>query len=696
MAVLDVQKRRKNLCRHSFCVESLEQRALLTVVPLNPIANTFGSAAGGPTTVDLSGTFDDTDVTGTVIRFTTSLGNMDIELFDQTAPKTAQNFANYVANHLYDNTVFHRLVTNFILQGGGYSANATHIPEATPVKNEFSPNRPNLRGTISAVSLPSSVPGGGPDSATSEWLINLSDNPSNDTNGYAVFGHVINNTMTTVDAINALPVFDASSFSPVFSQLPVRNTPSGNPGANDFVFLNSANRIDETKLMTITATSDNPSIVSPSVSNGVLSLAYGATTGSARITVTATNSDGSSSSQTFVAGNNELTVQIGSGGVGSAINFVEADGGKGSVSLSKGGSGFVRFSGQGLAIVPGRHPGLSGTVTGISNITTIDTGVASTLTVTDKGGDGAIDVGGLSSDGPLKTLSIKPTRFTGTLVVGGTVKSAAFGSLSNAAVTFGGSPIDRISLGLTLGSANNTSFTSGMPIKSVKATEFLASGTPLALTAPAVTSVSTKGNFQEQLLTQSSIKSIKAGGSQKGDITGTALGSLSAASLDGGIFNISGGGNSIGKISVRGAITNTTIRAGGNISSIAAGSIAAARVYAGVNVPDEEFPPFLPADLSQFTASARIGSVKIASSTDGLSIAAATLGKLILGKVATDGPIPFGIAALTIDALSGGTADSELGPGTPFSFKKLDDQASFDALVAAQGIPLGNMEVHLF
>jgi hypothetical protein len=139
-------------------------------------------------------------------------------------------------------------------------------------------------------------------------------------------------------------------------------------------------------------------------------------------------------------------------------------------------------------------------------------------------------------------------------------------------------------------------------------------------------------------------------------------------------------------VAVAGAITNTTIRTGGDIQSVSASAINAARIYAGANVPDEEFPPFLPTDPAQFTTPARIGSVT-ASTTDGLSVAAASIGDLFLGAVATDSPIPFGVAALTVDALAGRTAETEEGPGVPFAFNDLDAQPAFDQQAATT--PLG-------
>ncbi|MDB5294533.1 MAG: peptidylprolyl isomerase [Phycisphaerales bacterium] len=695
-------------------VETLERRSLLSVAVGTAIANTSATPGAAPTDIDLAGTFDDTAVAGTVVRFDTSLGNVDIELFDQAARKTAQNFVNYVANNLYNQTVIHRLVRGFILQGGGYLPTGAHIPEGSPVANEFSAERSNLRGTIAMAKLPATdsagnaVPGGGPDSATSEWFINLADNPGLDAQngGYTVFGQVINGTLSTVDAIAALPIDDATALSPVFAELPVRNLPAtgANPGTDDFVFLDSAAVIPDTKFLTITAVSDAPTVVAPTVADGVLRLNYGPNSGSARITVTATDAAGNAASQTFTAGVGEYQVQLGAGGVGSSLNFTDADGGIGTVSIAKGGTAFVRFAGTGLSVTNGKKPSLAGTVTRIAGITTLDAGTNTTLSVTSKGGDGTIEVGGITADTPLKTVSMKSATLTGTTTIGGTVRSIALGSMTGATVTLGGDPSDGIALDLTVGTATDSSVTSGEPIKRVAATEFLATSDAVGtIAAPTVSTVTTKGALRASINSTGAIKSVKAGGPQKGDITADSIGTLSAASLEGGLWTFAqafaAGRNAVGKIAVKGSITGTTIRTNGNVGSLSAGSVVSGRLYAGADVTDEAFPPFLPDALAQFTTAARLASVKVTTKVSQFSEAAASLGTIRYGEVATDDAIGFGLSATEIGSLVGVTADTTADGGAasvPFNFRGLSEQAAFDAQVATLGLPLGNFQVRLF
>ncbi len=155
---------------------------------------------------------------GTVVRMQTSLGAIDIQLYDADAPNTVVNFLSYVNSGAYTGSLIHRSVPGFIIQGGGYGWNNTlggwaAIAANSPVVNEYSKTRSNLRGTIAMAKL-----GGNPDSATNQWFFNLADNSANlDTQngGFTVFGKVIGNGMQVVDAIAALPVNPSVLASPL-------------------------------------------------------------------------------------------------------------------------------------------------------------------------------------------------------------------------------------------------------------------------------------------------------------------------------------------------------------------------------------------------------------------------------------------------------------------------------------------------
>ncbi len=131
----------------------------------------------------------------------TSMGDITIELYPDKAPITVQNFLSYVDENFYSGTIFHRVIMNFMIQGGGYTADFTEKETKPPIKNEASNGLKNERGTIAMARTPEI------DSATSQFFINHVDNPYLDHKnstpegyGYAVFGRVIDG-MDIVDAI---------------------------------------------------------------------------------------------------------------------------------------------------------------------------------------------------------------------------------------------------------------------------------------------------------------------------------------------------------------------------------------------------------------------------------------------------------------------------------------------------------------
>ena len=168
----------------------------------------------------------------------TSLGNINVQLAPTAAPNNVANFLSYVNSGAYTNSIIHRSVPGFIIQGGGYTVSAGPVINAittqAPVVNEF--NLSNVRGTLAMAKLSNS-----PNSATSQWFFNLADNASTlDTQngGSTVIGTVSDSqSLAVMDAIAALP--DASLQSP-FDQLPVINYTSGaSIQQNNFVVVSS-------------------------------------------------------------------------------------------------------------------------------------------------------------------------------------------------------------------------------------------------------------------------------------------------------------------------------------------------------------------------------------------------------------------------------------------------------------------------
>jgi len=141
-----------------------------------------------------------------VVVMKTNLGNITVELDQQKAPKTVENFLKYVKKQSFDGTVFHRVIRDFMIQGGGFEKGTPPAEKETlpPIMNEArTSGLSNSRGTIAMARTRA------PHSATSQFFINVVDNPNLDPggfspDGYAVFGRVTSG-METVDAIRKVP-----------------------------------------------------------------------------------------------------------------------------------------------------------------------------------------------------------------------------------------------------------------------------------------------------------------------------------------------------------------------------------------------------------------------------------------------------------------------------------------------------------
>ncbi len=134
----------------------------------------------------------------------TSKGNITIELYEQEAPITVKNFLSYVSEGFYNNLIFHRVIPNFMIQGGGFDAKMNQKPPKDPIKNEARRGLNNKRGTL-AMARTNVI-----NSATAQFFINLTNNDflnhkdnSSSGFGYAVFGEVIDG-MDVVDSIGKI------------------------------------------------------------------------------------------------------------------------------------------------------------------------------------------------------------------------------------------------------------------------------------------------------------------------------------------------------------------------------------------------------------------------------------------------------------------------------------------------------------
>lgn len=132
-------------------------------------------------------------------EITTNKGNITLELYPDKAPETVKNFMRYVNDAFYDGTVFHRVIKDFMIQGGGFNAVMMKKDTHEPVKNEAKNGLKNLKGSIAMARTSA------PHSATAQFFINHKDNafldyPGQDGWGYCVFGKVIEG----MDVVNAI------------------------------------------------------------------------------------------------------------------------------------------------------------------------------------------------------------------------------------------------------------------------------------------------------------------------------------------------------------------------------------------------------------------------------------------------------------------------------------------------------------
>jgi cyclophilin family peptidyl-prolyl cis-trans isomerase len=139
---------------------------------------------------------------GPVVVLETSLGAIKIGLHQDKAPVTVANFLQYVRSKHFDGTIFHRVIPNFMIQGGGYDASMTERPTRPPIKNEASNGLRNSRGTVAMARTSD------PNSATAQFFVSVKDNHNLDFGiagaGYAVFGEVVEG-MDVVDKIAQVP-----------------------------------------------------------------------------------------------------------------------------------------------------------------------------------------------------------------------------------------------------------------------------------------------------------------------------------------------------------------------------------------------------------------------------------------------------------------------------------------------------------
>ena len=178
----------RSLLTGTFVVSLLLTAAVALAADPAPSAAAPAAKEGSKMTADKNPT----------VVITTSMGTIEAELYADKAPESVKNFIAYAESGHYNDTVFHRVIKGFMIQGGGMTADMNQKPTKPPIKNEADNGLKNTNGTL-AMARTSVV-----DSATSQFFINVKDNGFLDEgDGYAVFGHVVSG-MDVVKKIEAV------------------------------------------------------------------------------------------------------------------------------------------------------------------------------------------------------------------------------------------------------------------------------------------------------------------------------------------------------------------------------------------------------------------------------------------------------------------------------------------------------------
>lgn len=247
----------------------------MTIVALRNAPTKIDIALESSFSLTPSGLFDLSDIHGTIVELEfnapVQFPTLYAELFDDPlsakaeTTKTAENFLYYINNGLYNNSIIHRSVDNFVVQGGGYQIASTDGDPPTAIKTKETianePGNSNQRGTLAMAKL-----GGDPDSATSQWFINTNDNSSNLDNqngGFTVFGKVVGTGMELVDLIAQADVINASALDPAFAELPVW---TDEDQQQYFVIVSKARELtSETELMGFSIENSKPEAINAEI-----------------------------------------------------------------------------------------------------------------------------------------------------------------------------------------------------------------------------------------------------------------------------------------------------------------------------------------------------------------------------------------------------------------------------------------------
>jgi cyclophilin family peptidyl-prolyl cis-trans isomerase len=271
------------------------------------VKNAIPAVAGitnGSNQVDLAGFFSDPDFTNSLVRFDTSAGPINVQLFDTTAPQTVANFFDYVESGAYTNSFFHRLVPGFVLQGGGFTLQTGATTSINPITTI--PAAPSeFGGSNAQFTLATTQDNGNPNTSADEFFFNLANNTGLDPEKFTVFGKLLGSADQAV-LNNLAAVTPTTSIPAPFNQIPLINPPSlsgfpGNTTASNYEVIRDVAVIQRTEALTYSVVGNtDKTLVTTTLQDEHLTLKYATgKTGSAIITVKATDEFGASVTTSF-------------------------------------------------------------------------------------------------------------------------------------------------------------------------------------------------------------------------------------------------------------------------------------------------------------------------------------------------------------------------------------------------------------
>lgn len=431
-----------------------------------------------------------------IARIHTNFGNIDILLFRETTPITVANFLNYAQSGRYDETFFHRLIADFVLQGGGFLADDTFTPIQTDatILNEF--NISNTFGTIAMAKL-----GGNPNSATSQFFFNLADNSGNlDTQngGFTVFGEITPESFDVLAAIAGLTTVNATGQGGgAFTDVPVVDPDAvdGNLTFADLVVITRVSIIQDVSAQPFQQLGTENTTVFSSNLAGNTSKVY-------VYDLDGLNNGNISDFVRVIFSPNSNAVQ----------SIVIYDGFEGQIGISISGANSVgiirdlRTTEQGqLAFIASnaligsiflRHSVVGTDLAGF----TLAGGIQISDDPTQTGGNGSNRLGVYVENGFVGSLTVLGNVEADIVLEGGTRLIRVLGQTIDANFRIGSAGIDALPtpatpVNIVLASAENTGISSALPLGIVRATNWTnTSDSIAAIVAPTMRSLTITGN----------------------------------------------------------------------------------------------------------------------------------------------------------------------------------------------------------